>query len=123
MGLRNRPKRVEPADGALGEHRFRRSAMSSSGGASRRIISMERVLAGLGSSDECCPLARRNGTGTRQRIRGSDKGLWIPAFAGMTAPTLVRHSREGGNPVLLLWSFPVSSFTEHGCPAADVIAA
>ena len=27
-------------------------------------------------------------------------GLWIPAFAGMTAPALVRHSREGGNPWL-----------------------
>ena len=29
-----------------------------------------------------------------------ENGLWIPAFAGMTALALVRHSREGGNPWL-----------------------
>ena len=48
----------------------------------------------------------------------SDKALWIPAFAGMTAQTLVRHSREGGNPVILLWNFPVNSLTDHGCGQA-----
>ena len=60
--------------------------------------------------------------GGRQTHPGSDNAAWIPAFAGMTAPTLVRHirgsgndsphgvcpkalfrhSREGGNPVTLL---------------------
>ena len=53
----------------------------------------------------------------------SDKALWIPAFAGMTAQTLVRHSREGGNPVILLWNFPVNSLTDHGCAGTRSIPA
>ena len=37
-----------------------------------------------------------------------------PACAGMTNKRLCCYSREGGNPVILLWNVPANSSTDHG---------
>ena len=50
----------------------------------------------------------------------SDKALQIPTFPGITAPALVPHSREGGNPLNLLLHFPKYAQTELGWAAAGL---
>ena len=51
---------------------------------------------------------------TEEGVPGSAVRTLIPAFAGMTNKRLCCHSREGGNPVILLWNFPANSLTDHG---------
>ena len=51
---------------------------------------------------------------TEEGVPGCAVRTLIPAFAGMTAQTPVRHSREGGNPVIVPRNRPASSFTDYG---------
>ena len=55
------------------------------------------------------------GTAAANAHPSSLKAAWIPAFAGMT---IKRHSREGGNPLILPRVCHPSPFTDHGCANA-----
>ena len=109
-------RRLREPGGAPGRaHRAGRVARIPHPRAGWRVPARQREVIGVGCAR---PRSRAHSC--------SVKAIWIPAFAGMTAKTRKRHSREaspreGGERecIELQVLFRMSSLTDYGCAAAE----